>query len=190
MTQVEIYNYVFTALGLERVSSVSENDKCLSLSAIWDLSRDEVLMSHDWNFATEIQALSVPAVDNLTGYDYVYQLPVDPYCLKIQMLMDSDGDEYPEQPYKIMRRYLYTDLEDVYLKYTFRSTIYDDWPAAFGVFFAYYLAAKAAMKLKQDAQLETQLYGLAELYKRRAIYAEEDEVFVDTAGDTLWVDNR
>jgi len=191
MTKVEIFNSCFTELGLKRVSSDDENDKCLALDAIWNVTRDEALIEHDWQFATNIQVLVQPSgVDNYTGYDYVYQLPTDPHCLKIQTLMDDDYDELPSEEYKVMQRYIYTDLEDAYLKYTFRNDELNDWSPTFCVYFAYLLAAKAAMKLVQSDQVEKDMYALAELYKRKAMYAEEDERFVDSEGDSLWVDNR
>ena len=191
MEITDIYNLALTAQNLKRVSSITENEMAKSVGAIYDAVLDEALTAHPWTFATTIQQLSEPSgVTNYTAYDYLYQLPADPYFLQYQALMDSDGEEYRDQEYEIMRRYLYTDLESAYLKYTFRVDTPAEMTPDFGMYLAHLLAAKTANKNKQSDKLEANLYVTAEFYRKRAIQAENKIKFSKDSGASLWVNNR
>jgi len=77
----------------------------------YPMVRDAVLRSYPWNCA--IARTSLARIDStpLFGFDYVFQLPIDPYCLRVLEIDDKDAD------YRIEGRYLLCDNSTVIIKF-------------------------------------------------------------------------
>lgn len=116
---VEIYNMALAELGAEAILSTDEGSTNADLcNRFYPIVRDSVLRSHPWNCAIYRQDLSRLVAAPIFEYTYQYQLPSDPYCLRVLGIEDESEDTN----YKIEGRYLLTDEDAVAIKYIGRVT--------------------------------------------------------------------
>lgn len=141
-----------------------------SLKAIYDDTRDIVLVAHPWPFATVREALTevtlstgeTPVqgrtyVDARAGWEYAYQLPAE--CVHAQYLWTGIRNPTSTQRVAFTTEYdqtygrvLLTDMEDAVLVYTLRVEDVRRYPSTFVDALAWALAADLAMAQpkKQD----------------------------------------
>jgi hypothetical protein len=71
-----IVNLALIKVGAKKISSVNDTGpNAVTIMAVWDYIRDEVLQARDWNFAKTRVALTINATAPLYGYDYAYDIP-------------------------------------------------------------------------------------------------------------------
>jgi hypothetical protein len=92
---------------------------------MWYEVLDTVLRDHPWNCATVLDELAQDATAPEYGHSYRYQLPADPYCLRVlgtdqDEYVDGDGQMYYD--YKIVGRYIHTDATTLKITYIGRIT--------------------------------------------------------------------
>ena len=150
---------------------------------------DKALRAHDWKFAITRQTLAASAETNNTTYEYMYQLPEDPECLKVLKLIDENNTEKEryESPYIVEGRYLYTDLENAKVKYIGRITDVTKMDSSFAEYFSMYLASKIAFRLTNDVQKEAMTKAWAEQALEEAISMDAEEEHTDGEPDS-WTD--
>lgn len=89
-SNTEICNIALTALWAEQINDINEGSKnskiCLTRYAT---VRDAVLRMHPWNSA--MRRFSLPAVGDKPAFGarYAYNLPADPFCLRVYKLLDK-----------------------------------------------------------------------------------------------------
>jgi len=115
-SEVDIANRALTKIGAEPITSFDDGTKRSNLCRdYYPSTRDAVLRAYPWNCAIERQELALDGTAPVFGYAYKYQLPVDPYCLRV---LEVEND--PE--FRIEGRYLHTDEGTVKIKYISRIT--------------------------------------------------------------------
>ena len=119
--------------------------------SIFDDSVDYVLEQHPWNHAMVRVQLSQDSTAPVYYYDYRFQLPSSPYCLKVQEVVDSEGFEVDE--YEIIGRFIETNSDDIYIKYISRVSDLTKWSAGFREALAYYLASQLAGPLLRSSEV-------------------------------------
>jgi hypothetical protein len=151
----------------------------------YSFDRDVVLSEEVWSFAVARQALSQLSATNNTNFDYMYQLPVDPYCLYPIEIKD-----YPNEPFIIEGRVLYTNLDAVTLRYTAQITDPTQFPALFSLALAYKIASDLAMSMEGK---QNRFGEMESMYQRMVIKAQG----IDIGGRStpiipseLWTDAR
>lgn len=103
-SEIDIYNRALIAVGAEPVISLDQDTTRIGiLSALYPTERDIVLRAHPWNCAVRRVTLAQIVAAPLFGYDHAYELPTDPYCLRVLALED------PSIEYRIEGRQLLTD---------------------------------------------------------------------------------
>ena len=136
---IEIYNNALYLLGDDGLTSETEiSKKAMLCNAFYPGVRDAVLRAHPWNFAQVRAALAQLSETPEFGYTYVYQLPTDPYCLRVLEAEDNDEIEY-----KIEGRKILTDEGSIKILYVARI---ED-PNEFDSLFIEAVGARLAMKL-------------------------------------------
>ena len=119
-SETDICNMAVLGIGAKpKISSLSEDsDNARLARAFYQPTVDAVLRSHIWNCAIERPASSVSplATGPDTDYDYQYNLPVNPYCLRL--LKVGEDDDQPTLWKLEGRKFLYNSdsAKIVYIK--------------------------------------------------------------------------
>lgn len=185
----KICNLALGKLGSERIQSLTDEKQAARFcNLFYEQTRDEVLRSHQWNFATARATLSELADAPAFGWENQFALPSD--CLRVLQLNGYEQNEQRDL-YEIEGRNLMTDEDAAEVKYTARVTDANQFDPLFIAALATLLAAKLCVPLTgaraQAAELlkeyEGFIAGLAKSMdaresrpKRKAPWVESDLV--------------
>jgi len=172
---VQVCNLALNMLGANSITSLTQDSKEARACSRWyEQARDEVLESHPWKCATYRQSLAqltdVPITDD---YDYYYQLPTNPYCLKVR-----DAPNVPAAVYKIEGRRLLTNETSIIIRYTKRITD----PTEMDALLTTAIAAKIAEVISYDIT-----HSGAVTQAMRAVY--QDSLMMAIDGDITGDEN-
>jgi len=91
-SSTEICNIALISLGAAEINDINDGSKnaktCLARYAT---ARDAVLRSHPWNCATKRFSLPVGGAQPAFEFTYAYNLPTDPYCLRVYRLLEKNA---------------------------------------------------------------------------------------------------
>lgn len=88
--KIDIFNNALTALGEDRLINPGDtSDRAQLLEAVFPLMRDATLRAHPWNFALYRTTLAPASTAPAYGYAKAYELPTDPWCLRVYELADK-----------------------------------------------------------------------------------------------------
>lgn len=187
---IEICNDGLLLVGEETVTSVfppDEGSKEARLcNQFYNRTVDEVLRMHDWNCAKHTKIIAVDATfdeDEFDySYEYRYQLPSNPWCLKVRTFNDG------KTKYDIQGRFLYSDVDSCELVYTKRITDVTEFDSLLIEAISVKLAVKLTFPLKQSKTLRAELIEyLVKDVLLRAKGADADEKYdADAAGEHSW----
>jgi len=167
MTETEICNLAMIHLGTKTISNYAtdQTENARLLRIVFESSVNKVLEDHNWNFATQIEALA--EIDQtIPGYDYVYAVPSD--CLYIQKILDTEYSDTVYE-YEVIRieslnaTVILTNLEAAYIKYTSKIFDYGLFNSNFINALSYLLAHTVAMPLTGDANKQL---SMLQFYER------------------------
>lgn len=119
-SETDISNMALLGVGAKpKIASLAEDSDNARLAIqFYGPVRDAVLRSHIWNCAIERPSSSITPLSTGpdTDYDYYYQLPVNPYCLRL--LQVGTKDEQPTDWKVEGRNFLYNSdtAKVVYIK--------------------------------------------------------------------------
>ena len=143
--KIDIINMALRILGEAPLTAITDDSEAARIADdIWDICVDDVLADHNWNFATCRASLAEDAESPEFGYDNQFQLPTNPYCLRVIRMEDIDSE------YKIERRFLLTDEGEAKIIYIGRITDTTHFSPKFVTALAYRLAAEMAYPLLQS----------------------------------------
>ncbi len=119
------------------------------------------------------------------GFSYHYDLPADPYCLRVLQMSDID------YAFKIEGRLLLSDQDDAQIQYIKRVTTLDEYDALILECIVTRLAALLAFALMQDATLVNKLETYLErMLLPRARSVDGQESSQDVLSTTTWLNAR
>jgi hypothetical protein len=156
MTKTDIFNQALSRLGdATQIASDAENTpNAIACRAHYDRTRQTLLRSHPWNFATTRSILEPEDDAPAFGYKYQFALPLD--CLHVTQCNKS-GDRY-----RVEGRFILSDSAVAQIIYIKSVTNIDLWDSVFLEAFVLHLASALAMdvshsmvkrdNLLQDAQ--------------------------------------
>jgi hypothetical protein len=189
-TEVSICSNALRRLGDDPITSLTDDTERARLcNAFYQDSRDLVLRSHPWNFAITRASLAQLSDTPAYGYNYMYALPTDPYCLRVLEM------EYADYIFKIENdatngRVLVTDESAAKILYIARITN----PTLFDSMFVETLTSKLAADLAYPITGSVQLQGQMEkMYRDKLSEARSVdgmEGFVDDLVSTTFTDFR
>lgn len=137
---VDICANALRLLGDDPIVSLEDDSERARLcNAFYAPTRDAVLRAHPWNFALRRAALNRLAAAPLFEWSAQFQLPVDPFCLRV---IRTDDDTYP---WKVEGRVLLTNRSEVKILYIARVTDVTLFDPLFTDALTYRLAEKLAM---------------------------------------------
>lgn len=183
MSDIAICNRALRYLGGAEIVSFQQNTREADLCARhYAEARDELLESHNWNFATRYCLLPQLAEAPPFGFARAYRLPED--CLRVRRLADGSNYEVVE------KRTLYTDASPARAIVTARVTDPTGYPSLFVEALARRLAMALAVPLMNSARLEqafAQRYGAA---LELARVADASEGVADPEEANPWLQAR
>ena len=103
-SEIDLYNIALNFLGAENVMDPAQlTESALIMASLYPAVRDSVLRAHPWNCALERARLAANVEVPAWGFSVQYQLPSDPWCLRVFRLEDNTI------PYKVEGRRLLCD---------------------------------------------------------------------------------
>ncbi|MEE9458267.1 MAG: hypothetical protein V3V84_00725 [Candidatus Bathyarchaeia archaeon] len=111
-TKIQIISLAFTEIGKDPINDISEAGKAgAAIDLHYDLLLTNLLTGYPWRFSTtQVQLVKLTA-EPLKEWQYAYQLPAD-YLAAIDVIPHSD--------YKIFEKYIYSNLDELFLEYRFK----------------------------------------------------------------------
>jgi hypothetical protein len=165
-SKVDIINNALTKIGANTIININDDsEEARRVNVIFDDSLDLLLQEYPWNFAIERTSLAQLETDPTYEYTYNYQLPTDPYCLRV---LDIYNENSQDIFYKIEGRKLLTNETSVYVRYIKRVTDMSELNAMFREALSYYIAAQLAFTLTGSNSLKKDLLNTYEFTFRKA----------------------
>lgn len=156
-SKVQICNAALRKIRAPTITSLSDGtDSANRCNELFDLIADEVMVAFPWTSTLVRAELAQLSDTPLYGYNYQYQLPVDPLCLRVVSINEYYKGEIN---WRVEGNKLLTNESTVYIKYI--SKIED--PENYDV-----MLTNAIIK-KLASELAYQLTGnatLAELHEK------------------------
>ena len=192
-SEVSIINYGLTRLGADNITSRTDNSlEANAVDPVFDLARDDLLRSNQWNFATKRVQLARSARTPASEYDYQFPVPSD--FLRAVVVADSDLGK-TGVPYKIARdatdgTVILTDSTDLYLTYIAEVTDPNEFPPDFQTALALKIASIVATKLTNSNTIQAQVTDEARVAWLRACGSDGAEDMPDRRPEGSWVSYR
>ncbi len=144
---VKICNLALSRIGAARITSLSDGTESANLcNTLFDECAEDVMIAGPWSSTITRQDLSQLAETPVSGYTYAYQLPMDPFCLKVLSLNEINTSttaatvttrlqiptspieeiEFSEVGYKIEGHKLLTNETTASIKYIAKLTDSED----------------------------------------------------------------
>jgi len=115
ITEVSICSDALGELGDDPITSLTDDTERARLcNRFYSRTRDELLQSYPWNFAQARQVLGQLAETPDFEFSNQYQLPTDPFCLKVNQVYNTTSR------WKVEGRVLLIDDSSASIKYTAR----------------------------------------------------------------------
>jgi len=197
-SETDICNMALGLIGDKRIEKYGDDDlpRGKYCKLFYPQARDEVLVSSgvEWRCAWSRKGPLAAVTDQPTfGWDYAYQVPTNPVCLRILGLVDGEdsNDELLEVEWKREGDYILTNEDECYVLYVSQMEDSGKFPPLLVQAIQYNLAAKLSIPISGgDRQLHR---DLLEEYERLvlpdAISANNAEGYVkDEKGEASWIE--
>jgi hypothetical protein len=177
---VSICNLALSSLGKDEISSLTEaSAEARACNQFYTISRDTLLQSYPWRFATKTQSLGEISNDKAGAWSYAYARPVD--CLKVLWLRPAySNDAAPVDefgsPYEIEGRRIYCNLSPAFMRYITREIDVAHFPPLFVDALASALAVRLAMPMTRSPKIRADAYQFAKLARADAEVADANEI--------------
>jgi len=156
-SDVEICNIALQLLGAEPIVALDEGTQRASLcNQFYATARDTTLRDHQWNFAQVRVLLTKESTAPAWGFDFQYQLPVEPYCLRVNEPFPMEAEWVVESNADGTGRKLLSDNDNIGIRYTARIVDPNLFTPMFVTALAHLLASMMALPLTEDFR-QTQL---------------------------------
>lgn len=201
-SQIDLINSALISIGQEPIVSLDVTDDIspvvVAVKTKVDLVRRKLLRMNDWNCARRTAKLAqISPEKNITGWDYVYTLPLDPECLRVVQISVDGGKSYIDLDnyynYNTGPRDAFFDIEgtqlmsnaaEVFIKYTadidvalFDSTLAPAYVAMLAAELTYCLPASVSLGEYMVKLARTELKNAKSLNAReRNLHRPEGEV--------------
>lgn len=157
-SQVDVANLALIKLGDVQITTFEDDSAhARVVKLLYPRVIDAVLRDHRWRFSVRQATLARLAGAPTWRYHYRYQLPTDPYCLRIIRVSTEDPDLNNRDPWEIQGREVLTDGETVMIEYVARITDPQMWDVQFLDAVVERLASELSMPITNTPSLRAQL---------------------------------
>jgi hypothetical protein len=158
-SQLDVANLALIKLGDVQILSFDEDTAhARVVKILYPRVVDTVLRAHKWRFAMRQTALSRLVGAPTWRYLFRYQLPTDPFCLKVVRTSADDGMNGDGNGWEIQGREILTDSTSLSIEYIARITDPQQWDALFLEAVTERLAAELAIPITNTPSLRQNLF--------------------------------
>jgi hypothetical protein len=190
VTKVDIASRALVMIGSNPISSFNDDTtEALVTNTIYEEVVESTLTRHNWRFATGQQQLSLLANAPTGRFEYAYQIPANPECLKILAVTVNDAlIQYSRYEDKI---YLdgFGSQNAVIMDYIFRQSE-DQFPPHFRLAVEYKLASIFGGSVARDAALVREFDQLSERQLLIAKNTDSQETTTKTLSTDRFITER
>ena len=190
VTKVDIASRALVMIGSNPISSFNDDTtEALVTNTIYEEVVESTLTRHNWRFATGQQQLSLLANTPTGRFEYAYQIPSNPECLKILAVTVNDAlIQYSRYEDKI---YLdgFGSENAVIMDYIFRQSE-DQFPPHFRLAVEYKLASIFGGSVARDAALVREFDQLSERQLLIAKNTDSQETTTKTLSTDRFITER
>lgn len=182
-SDVELVNRSLALLGVESITSLSDNSKAASVARVlFDDTRAAVFRSHPWNCLTRRASLPKDVSAPVYGFGNAFVLPAD----YLRLL----GIEENLLPYQIEGSMILSDNDTMRIRYTSLVTDVTKYDTLLLDTLSARLAADLAQPLLQSTSAMEQMWQMFELKLREAKFVDAQENSQDVLDTDYWLDSR
>ena len=189
ISETSIANQALARLGAERLNNIDTDTSVAARHARehYAQTRDALLRSHWWRFASARATLAPDSSDPSFEYDHQYLLPND--FLAMQNMYD---DDYPTtDTYVLEGDKLLTDQDGVNITYIKKVIDPQKFDALFVEVLVLQLAVKLVMPLSQDKALRREVQDeLAGVMARARVLNDQERKKVGSSDRPIWNNAR
>lgn len=186
LTDIDLCCRALVKLGARAITSFDEGTAEAEVAAsLYSTIRDALLSAHPWNFAMQQRTLAKLADSPTADYANAFQLPSD--CIRV--LSAGYGGRGQGMAYKICKREVHTNSDEVILTYISRPNV-EDWPPFFCMALINRLAAEFCIALTDSTSRWQALQEFAEAELRRAKLIDAQEETPNAITDFTLTEGR
>lgn len=128
MTETDLFNHALGMIGINPVANIDDLGTIPETGKrMFNAVSDSVLRSRPWNCALRRQTLNVVTNPADIEFSHAFQLPTDPYCLRVIRIADLSA----RHRFRVEGRLLLTDQSSVKILYIARVPVSDYDPLLF-----------------------------------------------------------
>lgn len=196
-SEVDICNIALNNLGASNINSLTEDSKSGRLcNQRYEFVRDTVFRAHPWNCLIQRVELAQDADTPSFGFSYQYQLPADPFCLRVITmwtgLTNSDAAAYDngEVMFKIEGRKLLTNESTAKIIYIARVTDPNEYDSLLVETISARLSAELCYAITGSAALLNPMLLSYEEKLKEARYTDATEGMPDRIMAETFIESR
>ncbi len=179
---VDIANSALNNIGASTINSLTEDSVAARIvNQRYVFVRDAVFRSHPWNCLVRRASLAQNSTAPTWGYTYAYNLPTDPYCLRVLRLEKLDLD------YKVEGRTIVSDEQTMKIKFIARVTDPNEYDTLLVESIAARLAADICYGITNSNALVANMVALYESKLKEARFVDATEGMPGVEGADLGV---
>ena len=149
-SKVQLCNIALSRLAANTITSLTDNTPEARLcNTFFDEMADQVMIEGSWSSTIKRVGLAQTTNTPIFGYTYEYQLPVNPFCLKV---LNIDETTPGSCPYRIEGDKLLIESPTVKIRYIARITDTQAWDPYLTRAFVSRLTAELAYQITGDNQ--------------------------------------
>lgn len=188
----DVMNLALTHVGATRITSRDDGSASANaVDEVYDEVLEELLRSHNWNFATTRVKLARSSTAPAFEYDYAYPLPAD--WLRTRSVHHNDaGHSTVEYRMELIngQRAIVASSDDIYLRYVKLITDPNLMTADFRTALAYHLAKPLAIKLASSSTLRDEMKDEATRHTAKARSSDSQDQFPERRPRGSWATAR
>lgn len=183
-SDIEIINRSLALLGIESITSLSDNSKQASIARVlFNDTRAAVFRSHPWNCLTKRASLPKDVTAPVYGYNNRFVLPAD-------FLRLLEVENPTQVVFQLERRHILADEDVMNIKYTSLVTDVTQYDTLLVDTLASRVAADLAQPLLQSTSAMEQMWQMYELKLREAKFVDAQEQQQDVLDADYWLESR
>jgi len=181
-SEVDIANSALNMIGASNITSLTEDSVAARImNQRYEFVRDAVFRSHPWNCLVRRASLAQNSTAPTWGYTYAYNLPTDPFCLRVLRLEKLDLD------YKVEGRTIVSNEQTMKIKYVARVTDPNEYDTLLSETISARLAADTCYSITNSNSLVASMYSLYEAKLKEARFVDSTEGMPGVEGADLGV---
>lgn len=169
-SEVDIANSALNMIGASNINSLTEDSVAARIvNQRYTFVRDAVFRSHPWNSLIRRATLAENSTAPTWGFTKAYNLPTDPFCLRVLRIENLDIN------FRVEGRTIVTDETTMKIKYVARITDPNEYDSLLLESISARLAADICYSVTNSNSLVASMYNLYEAKIKEARFADATE---------------